>query len=311
MGKWGANLGLLVVALTWGTVIPTVNYLLPVWDPFFLGSIRYVAGAPLLIVLVWCQEGFRRPSHRVAGWRPLVLGTIGLGLFAPLYTVGVAHANPIVAAVLAAAGPLIAGLVAWLSFREPMDRRNLPSIILAVLGCILATVDFSQLRGAHSIFDIRGGEILILASAACWSWYSIAAQRWLAGWSQLRISANTTLAGAPMLTAVYLLAGQAGWAQVPPALPPDGWHLALLCWLTFVSIVLCLILWNYGVQHLGVVIATMYLNLVPIVAIVILAIMGVVPSLVQMIGAALVISGILYSEYLQYRRRRRRRILPA
>jgi drug/metabolite transporter (DMT)-like permease len=306
MGKWGANLGLLIVALTWGTVIPTVNYLLPVWDPFFLGSIRYVAGAPLLIMLVWMQEGFGKPSQRISWWRPFLLGTIGLGLFAPLYTVGVAHANPIVAAVLSAAGPVIAGVVAWLSFREPMDRRVLPSIILAVSGCILATVDFSQLRSAHSIFVIQGGEFLILAAAACWSWYSIAAQRWLAGWSQLRISASTTIGGAPMLIAVYFMAGQVGWAQVPPATPPDAWYLVLLCWLTFASIVLCLILWNYGVRHLGVVVATIYLNLVPIVSLVILAIMGVEPSLVQMLGAALVICGIFYSEFLQYRYRRRR-----
>jgi drug/metabolite transporter (DMT)-like permease len=109
-----------------------------------------------------------------------------------------------------------------------------------------------------------------------------------------------------MLTAVYFMAGQVGWAQVPPAPPPDGWHLILLCWLTFASIVLCLILWNHGVRHLGVVVATMYLNLVPIVSLVILAIMGVEPSLVQMLGAALVICGILYSEFLQYRYRRRR-----
>jgi drug/metabolite transporter (DMT)-like permease len=306
MGKWGANFGLLIVALTWGTVIPTVNYLVAVWDPFFLGSFRYMAGAPLLAVLLWWQEGFGRTKRKVAWWRPCLLGTVGLGLFAPLYTVGVAHANPIVAAVLSAAGPVIAAFVAWLAFREPINRRMFPAICLAVVGCVLATVDFSKLDDIGSIFVIRGGEFLILAAAACWSWYSITAQRWLKGWSQLRISASTTGGGVPMLAAVYLLAGQVGWAQVPPALPPDGWHLTLLCWLTFASIVLCLILWNYGVQNLGVVVATMYLNLVPVVALGILSIMGIRPSLPQVIGAGLVILGILYSELLQYRHHRGR-----
>ncbi len=304
MGKWGANLGLLVVALTWGTVIPTVNYLVAVWDPFFLGAVRYVAGAPFLFALVWLQEGFRDKQHRLGWQRPMLLGSIGLGLFAPLYTVGVAHANPIVAAVLSAAGPVIAAIVAWIGFREPLNRRMIPSICLAVIGCALATIDFSRLENAGSIFVIRGGEFLILAAACCWSWYSIAAQRWLKGWSQLRISATTTVGGAPMLMAIYLLAGQVGWAQVPPALPPDGWHLTLICWLTFASIVLCLVLWNYGVQQVGVVIATMYLNLVPVVALGILTLMGIVPSLQQIAGAALVILGILYSELQQYRHRR-------
>jgi len=305
MGKWGANLGLLVVALTWGTVIPIINYLTQIWDPFFLGSLRYSAGAPVLLLLLWWQEGRGRGVPFVPRWRPFMLGSIGLGLFAPLYTVGVAHANPIVAAVLAAANPVIAAFVAWITFREPINRRMLPAITLAVIGCALATVDFSKVDAGSSIFVIRGGEILILIASACWAWYSITAQRWLRGWSQLRISASTIGGGVPMLIGIYLAAGQIGWAQVPPASPPDAWHVMLLLWLTFASIVLCVLLWNYGVRQVGVVVATMYLNLVPIVALGILTLMGTRPSLQQLTGAALVILGILYSEWQQYRHRQR------
>ncbi|HWT97441.1 MAG TPA: DMT family transporter [Terriglobales bacterium] len=311
MGKWGANLGLLVVATTWGTVVPIIGYLAQVWDPFFLGSLRYCAGAPVLLLLLWWQERGRIGLPRIAWWRPALLGTIGLGLFAPLYTVGVAHANPIVAAVLSAANPVVAAIVAWLSFREPINHRMIPAIILAVIGCSLATVDFSKLSESGSVFVLRGGEILILAAACCWTWYSISAQRWLQGWSQLRISASTIGGGVPMLLGVYLAAGKVGWAQIPPAMPPDAWHVVLLCWLTFASIVLCVLLWNYGVRQVGVVVATMYLNLVPIVALAILAIMGTIPSLQQVLGAALVILGILYSEWQQYRHRRRQALVAA
>jgi drug/metabolite transporter (DMT)-like permease len=308
MGKWGANLGLLVVAITWGTVIPIINYLTRIWDPFFLGSLRYCAGAPVLLLLLWWQEGGKGGLPRIAWWRPALLGTIGLGLFAPLYTVGVAHANPVVAAVLAAANPVIAAIVAWAAFREPINHRMLPAITLAVIGCGLATVDLSKIETGGSLFVIRGGEILILAASCCWAWYSITAQRWLRGWSQLRISASTIGGGVPMLLGVYLAAGQVGWAQIPPPPPPDAWHVILLCWLTFASIVLCVLLWNYGVRNVGVVVATMYLNLVPIVALGILALTGVMPSLQQMTGAALVILGILFSEIQQYRARRRQPI---
>jgi drug/metabolite transporter (DMT)-like permease len=308
MGKWGANLGLLVVAVTWGTVIPIINYLTRIWDPFFLGSLRYCAGAPVLLLLLWWQEGGKGGLPRIAWWRPALLGTIGLGLFAPLYTVGVAHANPVVAAVLAAANPVIAAIVAWAAFREPINHRMLPAVALAVIGCGLATIDLSKIENGGSLFVIRGGEILILAASCCWAWYSITAQRWLRGWSQLRISASTIGGGVPMLLGVYLAAGQVGWAQIPPPPPPDAWHVILLCWLTFASIVLCVLLWNYGVRNVGVVVATMYLNLVPIVALGILALTGVIPSLQQMTGAALVILGILFSEIQQYRARRRQAI---
>ena len=311
MGKWGANIGLLVVAITWGTVIPIIDYLTKVWDPFFLGSLRYCAGAPVLLLLLWWQEGGKGGQPRIAWWRPVLLGTVGLGLFAPLYTVGVAYANPVVAAVLAAANPVIAAIVAWITFREPIDHRMVPAIVMAVLGCALATINLSDLQDGGSIFVIRGGEILILVAAGCWTWYSITAQRWLRGWSQLRISASTIGGAVPMLLGVYLAAGKAGWAQIPPPSPPDAWHVVLLCWLTFASIVLCVLLWNYGVRQAGVVVATMYLNLVPVVALGILALMGSLPSLQQVIGAALVILGILYSEWQQYRHRQRQAIAVA
>jgi drug/metabolite transporter (DMT)-like permease len=311
MGKWGANIGLLVVAITWGTVIPIINYLVRVWDPFFLGSLRYCAGAPVLLLLLWWQEGGKRATPRIAWWRPALLGTVGLGLFAPLYTVGVAHANPVVAAVLVAANPVIAAIIAWITFREPINRRLVPAIALAVIGCALATIDISAMGESGSIFVLRGGEILILIAACCWAWYSITAQHWLRGWSQLRISAGTITGGVPMLLGVYLAAGGIGWAQLPPAAPPDTWHLVLLAWLTFASIVLCVLLWNYGVRHAGVVVATMYLNLVPIVSLAILALMGTAPNLMQVTGAALVIIGILYSEWLQYQHRRYLAVTPA
>ena len=35
-----ANLGMLMVALSWGTMIPCVNHLLAGWDPFFLAAAR-------------------------------------------------------------------------------------------------------------------------------------------------------------------------------------------------------------------------------------------------------------------------------
>ena len=49
---FGATLGLLFVALAWGSVIPAINLLLPVWDPYFLAAGRYLVGAPIFILLL-------------------------------------------------------------------------------------------------------------------------------------------------------------------------------------------------------------------------------------------------------------------
>lgn len=69
--------------------------------------------------------------------------------------------------------------------------------------------------------------------------------------------------------------------------------------------VLGVVLWNAGVRAVGVVTASLYINLTPVVAIAILVLMqGAEPTTQQLLGGALVLLGIVYSEWriLQARR---------
>jgi drug/metabolite transporter (DMT)-like permease len=287
------NLALVAVACAWGTMIPVIAYLAQTWDPFFLGAIRYVGGVPLLYAALWMAEGFGRPALRPAMWRALVPGWLGLGGFAFLYTIGVAHANPVIAAVLSAANPVIAAAIGGLVFRIPFDRRLTPAVILAVAGCALASINWS---GDDLSLELRGGEALVLIAAGLWAWYSIAIHRWLAGWSQLRKAASTMAHGAVPLIIGYLLARELGWAHAVPAMP-QGWDLGIFIWMIAGSVVIGLLLWNYGVSKTNLVIASLYTNLVPIVAILLLAIGGETPTIAQVAGGALVVSGVAWCEW--------------
>ena len=109
-----------------------------------------------------------------------------------------------------------------------MIRRACCAVALAVLGGGLAAWNPGSLDGG---FRLRGGEGLMLLATACWAWYSIAAQRWLRGLSQLRITGLTLAPGAIILTVIYLAFGMAGLADLPPAAPRDGVDLALFAWI--------------------------------------------------------------------------------
>jgi drug/metabolite transporter (DMT)-like permease len=287
------NLALVAVAFAWGTMIPVIAHLAQTWDPFFLGAVRYVGGVPLLYAALWLAEGFGRPAVRPAVWRALVPGWFGLGAFAFVYTIGVAHSNPVIAAVLSAANPVIAAVVGGVVFRIPFDRRLTPAVILAVVGCVLASVNWS--KGDLSL-ELRGGEILVLIASSLWAWYSIAIHRWLGGWSQLRKAANTMAHGAVPLIVGYFLARELGWAQAAPAMP-RGWDLGIFVWMIAGSVVIGLLLWNFGVAKTSLVIASLYTNLVPVVAIALLAAGGTAPTLAQIAGGALVIGGVAWCEW--------------
>lgn len=294
MGRWSGNVGLLVLAMLWGTMVPTIGHLLQTWDPLFLAAFRYLGTVPVLLPVLWLRERSRSDVPRPSWWKVWLLGFLGIGGYAALYTIGVHHANLVTAAILSAASPAVATITDWLIFRRLLDRRMVPGLVLAIVGCILATVDLSA---SGSLFDLRGGEILILAAYSCWSWYSTAAQRWLHGWSQIRISAVTMSIGGVGLSVVYLIAGGLGAAAFPPALPASTMDVLMMLWLTLALVATGVFLWNYGVKRSGVVVASLYLNLTPIVAVTILAIWGgIAPNWQQVVGGTLVIFGILFAE---------------
>src|SRR5262249_20249320 len=170
-------------ALSWGTMIPSMNHLLLGFDPYFLALERYgLSVPPMLLVLRLSERGISWYAG-FEPWRWWLLGAIGIGLFPPMFTVGIAHCGPIIAAILTSTSPAVTAIIGRLCFGLPIPRRMVPGILLTIVGCAFATYD----PGAGQFhFDLRGGEILIIAASACWSWYSIAAQRWLKGCSQLR-----------------------------------------------------------------------------------------------------------------------------
>jgi drug/metabolite transporter (DMT)-like permease len=273
-------------------MIPVLNLLLPRWDGFFLAAARYGLALPFLLAALKLREPGRLMPAGVPRWRILVLGAVGIGAFAPLFTVGVAHANPVTAAILSASGPVIALFVAWLVDRAPVDRRLLPGIMLVVIGGAVATVDF---RSGGRLFDLRGGEPLMIAGSFCWTWASLTAQRWLAGCSQLRIATLLLLPGVAVLFIVDLAAIPIGLAHWPPPLR-GGFDAGLFLWMGLVSVLAGLLLWNHGVRVLGVVVASFFLNLIPVAAVLITAMLGTLPTAWQLAGGALVLTGVMQAQ---------------
>src|SRR6185312_16353725 len=296
-----ANIGLLVAAFGWGSQIPILNELFARWDPYFLAAARYVLAVPLLLAILVLLEPSGAILRPLRDRRVWLLG-LALGAFVPLYTLGIAHADPNTAAIVGSTGPAVAAIVGWACFGLPFDRRMVPAIVLAMAGGILATYSPGAAGGA---FDLRGGEVLILLASACWAWYSLAAQRWLAQWTQLRISCITMVPSAVVSVVVYLTAALAGSAALPPPAPTGALDVGFFAWMTVMAVIAGLLGWNYGVRQLGVVVASLFLNFVPMFTILITTLQGRPPTAMQLLGGALVLAGVLQSQLRHLRWRRR------
>lgn len=298
LARWPGVLGLLVTVLLWGSTVPAIAVLSQRWDPYFLAMIRYIAALPLFWLLLRVLEPAGAPQATVAPWRLMALGT-AMACFATLYTLGIAHSHPVTAVIFAASMPVIANLVVLVVQGDLPSRGLLAGLAMVVPGAALAMAGPGKL---DETLQWGGGEPLILLAMICWSWYSLMAQRWMGGTSPLRITARTAYVATLVLIVFYGLAAAGGQTY-------GAWHaigsldLTLMALLSYGVIVTAVILWNNGVARLGLPMASLYLNLVPAVTLAILTAMGIPPSLSQVLGAVLVMAGILMAQLWNRRRK--------
>jgi len=290
-----ANLGFLLMVVIWGAMFPALERILRTWDVFSATAGRHTLAVVTLLIVLSIRER-SIPVHRGLPWvRLLLLGFFGMTVTALLTTLSVHFSSGASAAIASATNPITSALTARLLHRVPL----LPGI---VIGSVVSTAGglISILGGDSAAVELRGGELLLIVANVLWTWYSMMAQRWLAGYSQLHISGLTALTGLIGLYAVIALVGATGMADFHIDLSPEP--VLLLIFAGAVSVAVGNSLWHFGVSRVGVTIAAMHNNLIPIVAVMISFWAGTKPTVAQLIGAGVIIAGVLYAQMMALRR---------
>lgn len=289
-----ANLGLLAMAAVWGGFFPVVERLLETWDALSVTLARQVVGSAILLALLTLIER-RAPLRRGLPWgRIVLLGAVGITLGSLLTSLAILYSSGVSSAIVAATNPITAALLARVLYRTPLGRAIAVGTVLSVAGSLL-----SVLGGGRAEF--RGGEALIVVANVTWTWFSVAAQRWLSGHSQLAITGLTTVAGAVCLLPLVALAGLGGVA-LHVDFGPEA--LLLLLYAGAMPIALGNFLWHFGVSRVGVVVASMYNNLIPVTAALATLWIGVAPTPWQLAGGGIIVLGVFYAQAAALRRAR-------
>ena len=301
-----ANMLLLGVAILWGSHIPVLDVLLGTLDVWTVALFRYLILIP--VAMCWLTlstaQPFRpaQPAPEEKEVRKLPLGRIAtLGIpgvlgFALFYSSGIYFAGPISAAIIATCSPVVATLVNWIISGTRPGREMWLAMGFAVTGGLIAVFsrDLSLPGEAHRVPIL--GEALLVCGMICWSSYSVFAQRWLGGYSQLEITAFTMTAAGTGMVLLYPVLTLIGIAQMPDALPP----LVIIAGLVYVALLPTLFgtfLWHSGIGIVGVPVAALYMNLLPIFAVLISMLIGAVPTTGQIIGGLVVLAGVAQAQF--------------
>ena len=290
-----ANLGMVVMIMMWGSFFPLLEFLLKTWDPMSATIGRHFLAVVTLLAVLTLRERVV-PIHGRLPWRHLwYLGLIGMTLSSIMTTLGVHFSSGVSAAIVAATNPITSAITARLVQRLPLMPGIIVGTVLSTAGGLIASFDSPGMEATAGGLGIRGGELLMIGANVAFTWYSIMAQHWLRGYSQLHITGLTSFSGLVGLAVVWL---GASWSGLNSVHVDFGWaNIVIIVYMGSLSVGLGNFLWNFGVSRTGVVVASMYGNLIPIVAVLITLVwMGTPPSAGQMLGGLLIIGGVLYAQ---------------
>jgi drug/metabolite transporter (DMT)-like permease len=302
-----ASFGLVATALIWGAMIPMTYALATVYfDPFFVSAIRYLIPAPLLIAMA---VAFDRASPFRAPLPILRVFRLGGGMagFSVFYTVGIMLSDPVRAAIAMSCGPLVAALLTRAMLRVPLARGFWPAAACAVIGAALVAVDAVRPRAGSPGDHGYWGEVLLVLAMTSWSWYSIRVQSWLVplGWSQMRITCLTSMAGGVLICALFAVLAVVDPGRLPASIPPLP-AFGMLAWVAIGGAGVAILFWNFGVSHVGVPVATLYTSLAPVFSVLVAALFfGSHVTLQQIAGGMLILAGVVRMQWLQMQAARR------
>jgi drug/metabolite transporter (DMT)-like permease len=276
---------LTTAAIVWGGSIVGQKLALGSFSAVETSVLRGLGALAILIPLWWWQEGgsvkfSSRDLGDLAALGLAVLGNHLLTLFGLRY-IGAAEAG-----VIIGASPVITALLSSLLIRDVPFRAVWAGCAVSFAGVALVSGS-----GAHGAGEQPwlGGSLVVLGLVS-WALYTVGGRRTMERFSPLTVNWTTLLISIifqiPLLWTDRKLT-VAGVQEVPLA----GW-LALAYLIVFAT-ALGQQAWLYGVQGIGPSRAGVFVNVIPVSALILSAlILGERVGLKELAGIALILAGV-------------------
>ncbi|MFP2910915.1 DMT family transporter [Pyxidicoccus sp. 3LFB2] len=281
-----SDLAIIGVVIVWGTNYTVVKEALGTIPPLAFMSLRFAIAALAMGALLWAVEGWK-PLPTKVFLKLTALGLVGNTVYQLCFILGLAHTTAANSGLLTAVTPVLVAALGAVLGVERLTRPLVTGLSLAVAGMLLVVGARGPELGAATWL----GDGLILAGCLCWAIYTVGIRSVGTEVSALRITAITMLTGAP----VVVLAG------VPAVLDMETARVSVGAWVgvvysALVPLVLSYFIWGRTVQRVGSSRAALYNTGIPVVAaLTAWAVRGERPTILQAVGAALIVTGVLLS----------------
>ncbi len=219
-----------------------------------------------------------------------VLGLVGVALFNIFQNVGVKLTSSALAGTLHNTIPFFILILSWAFLHEKITKNKIIGIFTGLVGvCIIVFVgkDFTDMLHNQTIV----GNALVLGSAVMWAAYTILNKNVSNHYNPLYLTASAYIFGS-----LFLLPAAASLENIGSlaSLSMKTWSIVL--YLGIFSSGITFLLWNYALSRMDSTKASVFIYLIPIVAMLFgWAFMGETITFYMVMGFALTIIGIYLS----------------
>lgn len=250
-------------------------------DPLSMTWLRWAPAVVPLLVLAHLVE---RPDWRalLRRWRTLLaVGLVGLGAYPFLLYLALRHTSAVNASIVNAVNPAAIVVAAVLLGQARVARRGWLGVGLGLVGVLLVLTegDLDRLLGLR----LNPGDLLMLGAVAAWTVYTLAGRR-------LTLPPLAATAAQAALVTLALAPVVAVSGLQLPSESSTWWGLLYIVVFPSIGAYLC---WNWAVPRVSPGTAATSMNLVTVFTVLISAVLGRPPTLVQLLGGVLVIGGML------------------
>jgi drug/metabolite transporter (DMT)-like permease len=269
---WGANFVLIKSALT------GMNALV-------FGGLRFTLAAFIMLGLWRALEGHVRIA-RADILKIVLLGIVGNTVYQLCFVTAIKLSTASNTSLIVATSPIWVALLGTGFRLDQPTKKMWLGIFLSIAGLYLI---ISSSGSGFSLSDqTLMGDLLMLCGAIAWGLYTLLARPVLKKYSSLTFTTWSMVAGGPLV----LLAG------VPDLLNTNlaavSWTVwAILIFSAVFALSIGYIIWNMGVHRLGQSRAANYVNVSPIISMLMAAVfLGEPLTVIKVVGAAVVLVGL-------------------
>ncbi|QSX05535.1 EamA family transporter [Sedimentibacter sp. zth1] len=279
--KIKSYISITLVTFFWGLSFISTKICLKWFTPISLAFYRFlIATIVLFIILILTEKNLKIDKTDI--FKIVLMGFTGMFLYFTFENLALSLMSASLASVLIALMPAFAVLGDFFILKKPISKVKIISVLISIVGACLVAGFNSEENSKNLVLGI----ILIMVSLVSWLAYNYLSIPLQKKYSTIKITFYQTVFGT-LFFLICLPFSRTNFANFSSVGLLNLLFLGVLC------SAVCYLLYNYSLNHIDVVICSIFINLMPIITVTAsVIILHEKVSLIQILGTSLVILSV-------------------